>query len=86
MKGTQGGVTEAMSWRYFVKFLLLSMVISHAPNCAMLRWLTCSQVRLSLRIGGVLRPEVIAIIVEKLFNVRQRWDCLQHEDTQDKLL
>jgi hypothetical protein len=38
----------------------------------MQRWLTCSQVRFSRRIGGVLSPEVIAIIVEKLFMVRQR--------------
>ena len=72
MKGTQGGVTEAMSCRYFVKFLLLSMVISQAVNCAMVLWLTWSQVRLSRRIGGVLSPEVIAIIEEKLLRVRQR--------------
>lgn len=76
MKGTQGGVTEAIKDLYFVKFLLLSMVISHAPNCAMNRWLTCSHVRFSRRIGGVLRPDVIAIIVEKLFKVRHRWKDL----------
>jgi stalled ribosome alternative rescue factor ArfA len=72
MKGTQGGVTAAMSCRYFVKFLLLSIVISHAPNCAMYRCPTCSQVRLRRLIGGVLSPDVIAIILEKLFRVRQR--------------
>lgn len=73
MNGTHGGVTLAISDLYLVKFLLLSIVISQALNCAMMRWPTCSQVRLSRRIGGVLSPEVIAIIVEKLFNVRQRY-------------
>ena len=72
MNGTQGGVTEAMSWLYLAYVLLLSIVVSHAPNWAIHLWLTCSHVRLSLRIGGVLSPEVIAIIVEKLFIVRQR--------------
>lgn len=73
MNGTQGGLTVAISDLYLLKFLLLSMVISHAPNCAIYLWLTCSQVRFNRRIGGVLRPEVMAIMVEKLFSVRQRY-------------
>lgn len=73
INGTQGGLTVAIKDRYLLKFLLTSMVISQALNWMMYRWLTCSHVRLSLRMGGVFSPEVIAIIVEKLFNVRQRW-------------
>lgn len=72
INGTHGGVTDAISWRYLVKFLLLSIVISQAPNCAINRGLTCSHVLFRRRIGGVLRPEVMAIILEKLFNVRHR--------------
>ncbi len=34
--------------------------------------LTCSHVRFSRRIGGVLRPEITAVIVEKFCKTRQR--------------
>jgi len=70
MKGTHGGVIFAINDLYLVKFLLLSIVISHASNWAKNRWLTCSHVRFNRRIGGVLSPDVIAIMVEKLFSVR----------------
>jgi hypothetical protein len=73
MKGTQGGSTVAINDRYLLKFLLLSIVISHAAKSAMYLWPTCSHVLFRRRIGGVFSPEVIAIIVEKLFNRRQRW-------------
>jgi hypothetical protein len=43
----------------------------------MLRWLTCSHVRFNRRIGGVFRPDVMAIIVEKLFRVRQRYNTVR---------
>lgn len=73
MKGTHGGLTVAISDRYLLKFLLLSIVISQAANWDIYRCPTCSQVRFSRRIGGVFKPEVIAIIVEKLLRVRQRY-------------
>jgi len=58
---------------YLLKFLSLSIVISQAPNWAIYLWLTCSHVRLSRRIGGVLRPAVMAAMVEKLFRFRHRY-------------
>lgn len=72
MNGTQGDAAEASTCLYLVKFFLESMMALQASNCDMVRWLTCSQVRFRRRIGGVLRPEIIAAIVEKLLRFRQR--------------
>lgn len=44
----------------------------------MSRWLTISQVLFNLRIGGVLRPEVMATIDEKFCNDRHR--CIQESE------
>lgn len=41
--------------------------------------LTCSQVRLSRRIGGLFRPETIAVMDEKFCNVRHR--CMKELET-----
>ncbi len=72
MKGTQGDAAVASTCLYLVKFILESMMALHASNREMNRGLTCSQVRFRRLIGGVLRPEIIAAMVEKLLRLRQR--------------
>ena len=71
-----------MICRYLLKFLSECIVISHAANCCMKRWLTCSHVRLSRRMGGVFNPETMAIMDEKLFIDRQRWKESQSRQSE----
>ena len=55
-----------------LKFLLVSIVDSQTLSWDMNFAFTCSHVRFSRRIGGVFRPETIAVMVEKFCNTRHR--------------